>query len=976
MVAARRAKSIEPRQPPEPIATYWRGEASTRRALPCHGSARDRIRVDSLTFHLPATAVGPQPSLRSPEMSASGLDAILKVKDSGARRDRAIIEAKTERMAFTVLKVRELAGPNIWRAAPVIEARLSLQFLDRLAETARSVYVRLDSAVELVWPVGAEAMAEESSGSGVALSSLPCSHGRLAIVSRAWREGASSLSTQPQQLCDAVISIGTRFARTAQRFQAIIGRGGSFYAARLAPDFGELFVAIDSPAEELAESALEAAAGLFNAALEGGAFDRPAAFRKLLAVARQCSPSPAAAALWSEAQRRGIPCQRLGRNGLMQLGQGARSRRVLGLQTDHIGAVAASVASDKEYLRDLMSSYGFPTPRSRRATSKAEAVRFAEQFGFPVVLRPARDVPAHNGVARNLATEAQLLEAFSRLSQGSVDLLVEKQIPGDMFRLFVSGSRLVAAVQLSALSVPSRPARPQDGDAAGHASPISGHSRLRDVASLVHRDTAVAAFDASRLAGLDFAAVDIVAQDIAQPLARQQGAIVDVSSMPDLPDSVPGAVELLRPVAHSALDSIFPEGRTGRIPIVAVTGVNGKTTTTRLVAHILGACGHTVGMTCTEGVYIGGRRTEAGDCSGPQSARSVLSHPRVDAAALEAARGGILRAGLGFDRCDVAVVTNIGEGDHLGLAGIETPAQLAEVKRTLVEAVDPLGAAVLKADDPLVAAMAPYCPGAVVYFCRAADHPLLSQRRQQGGRVAFVRDGAIVLAEGETEFTLLSLDRIPLTHRGRIGFQVENALAGTAAAWALGKPCELIRLGLETFSAGIDDLPGRFNLLEFNGAAVIVDYGHNASSLAALVEALAHFPHHRRSAVYSAAGDRRDCDFIRQGEVLGEAFDKVILFEDNYRRGRAPGEIIELFRQGLASGRRVRQVLEMHGWRKAVELAMASLEPGDLLVVQADEVDDAVAFLRRRLSEDPAIREVDLEHALRPPKRHPAKAPV
>ena len=331
-----------------------------------------------------------------------------------------------------------------------------------------------------------------------------------------------------------------------------------------------------------------------------------------------------------------------------------------------------------------------------------------------------------------------------------------------------------------------------------------------------------------------------------------------------------------------------------------------------------------------------------------------------------------MRAGLGFDACDVAVVTNIGEGDHLGLAGIETPEELARVKRTVVEVVHERGAAVLGADDPLVAAMAPYCRGAVVYFSRRSDHPLLVQRRRDGGRVAFVREGAMVLAEGEAEFSLLTLDRIPMTHKGRIGFQIDNALAATAAAWALGKPCELIRLGLESFTAGITDLPGRFNLLEYNGATVIVDYGHNTSSLTAIVDALSHFPHRRRSAVYSAAGDRRDGDLVRQGEVLGAAFDKVILFEDNYRRGRAPGEIIGLFRRGLATAHRASEIHESHSWRKAVELALRDLSPGELLVVQADEVDDTVAWLNRRLTDDPNIREIDIEHAARlPGKRTP-----
>ena len=256
------------------------------------------------------------------------------------------------------------------------------------------------------------------------------------------------------------------------------------------------------------------------------------------------------------------------------------------------------------------------------------------------------------------------------------------------------------------------------------------------------------------------------------------------------------------------LDHLFPNGQTGRVPVAAVTGVNGKTTTTRLIAHILARTQCCVGMTCTEGIYIDGERTEAGDCSGPISARTILQHPHVEAAVLETARGGILRAGLGFDRCDVAVVTNIAEGDHLGIADIETVEQLARVKRTIVDVVAPDGHAILKADDPLVVEMAPHCPGAVVFFARDGQHPVLVEHRRRGGRAAFVRDRRIILAEGPQEIPLVSLERVPLTHGGHIGFQVENALAAAAAAWVLGVPCEVILAGLETFAADLEQRAG------------------------------------------------------------------------------------------------------------------------------------------------------------------------
>jgi cyanophycin synthetase len=339
-------------------------------------------------------------------------------------------------------------------------------------------------------------------------------------------------------------------------------------------------------------------------------------------------------------------------------------------------------------------------------------------------------------------------------------------------------------------------------------------------------------------------------------------------------------------------------------------------------------------------------------------------NPYVEAAVLETARGGILRSGLAFDRCDVAVVTNIGEGDHLGMNDIETLEKLARVKRVPVEAVGENGSAVLNAADPYVAEMATRCKGNVVFFSRDPDHAVILKHRAAGGRAVVVREGTIMLVEGDCEIPLLPVNRVPLTHEGRIGFQVENTLAAVGAAWSLGLTREVIRAGLESFSAGIEHVPGRFNLLEVNGAAVVVDYGHNTSSLAAMFEALENFPHQQRAVVYTVAGDRRDIDMVRQGELLGDAFDRVILYEDHYVRGRQPGEIMNLLRAGIAKGRRAKSVEEVYGAVKAIDLALATLRPGELLLLQADTVDETVAYVRQYLGTHHTARQVSLQQAI------------
>jgi cyanophycin synthetase len=502
---------------------------------------------------------------------------------------------------------------------------------------------------------------------------------------------------------------------------------------------------------------------------------------------------------------------------------------------------------------------------------------------------------------------------------------------------------------------------------------LSTGGTASDVTDLVHPAVAARAIEAARMVGLDIAGVDVVARDIGRPLEDQSGVIVEVNAAPGLRMHLEPSAGKPRPVGEAIIDTLFAAADSGRIPIVAVTGVNGKTTTVRFIAHILRSSGRRVGMTCSEGIFADSRRIQTGDCSGPQSAQAVLLNPNVDAAVLETARGGMLREGLGFDRCEVAVVTNIGEGDHLGLNEIDTLEKLARVKRIPVESLGDNGVAVLNAQDPLVAEMAGFCRGSVLFFSLNPNHPVVGAHRQKGGRAVIVRDGTILLCQRELELPLLALDRVPLTHGGRIGFQVENTLASVGAAWALGLSRDAIRAGLETFASDIQHLPGRFNLLDIRGIAVVVDYGHNPSSLAALIDALDQFPHRRRTAVYTCAGDRRDCDMIRQGELLGAAFDRVILYEDRTVRGRREGEIMGLLRSGVTGGKRASDIQEVHGVIAAVETALRTVPPGELLMIQADTIDETMAYLQHYLVTHSDGREIDLREALAIGRRCPTE---
>jgi cyanophycin synthetase len=629
-------------------------------------------------------------------------------------------------------------------------------------------------------------------------------------------------------------------------------------------------------------------------------------------------------------------------------------------------------------------------------TDADDAWAAACDIGVPVVVKP-RDGNQGRGVATNLTTREQIMAAYQAALVESKDVIVEKFAPGHDYRVLVVGGKVVAAARREPAQVLGDGVRtirelvdvvnldPRRGE--HHATVLSkikldtvslavlaeqgytvdsvppagtivlirrngnlstGGTAI-DVTERVHPQIAARAVEAAAVIGLDIAGVDVVATDISAPLEEQNGVIVEINAAPGLRMHLQPSVGISRPVGEAIVSTLFPDGEDGRIPIAAVTGTNGKTTTTRFIAHILRGNGLRVGMTCTDGIYIDSRRIDTGDCAGPKSARAVLMNPSVEAAVFETARGGILREGLAFDSCDVAVVTNIGEGDHLGLSEVHDVETLAKVKRCIVDIVPPGGNSVLNANDSHCVAMAPYSAGRVRYFALDGNHPVIVRHRNIGGQAIFVRDNTIVVADGSKEEAFLSLNRVPLTRGGKVTFHVENTLAAIAAAMALKVPADVIRARAESFTADMDKVPARFNILDIHGATVIVDYGHNADALAALIPVMDKFPHQRRTCVYSTAGDRRDCDMTRQGELLGEAFDQVILFEDHYLRGRAEGEIIRLFRSGVEKGKRVRRIDEVRGADAAVEFALRGAKPGDLILVQADTVDETVSFIRRYL---------------------------
>ncbi|MDB5868027.1 MAG: cyanophycin synthetase [Polaromonas sp.] len=592
-------------------------------------------------------------------------------------------------------------------------------------------------------------------------------------------------------------------------------------------------------------------------------------------------------------------------------------------------------------------------------------------------------------------TREQLGLAYDAAA-GHGEVMVERFLPGCDFRLLVVGSKLVAAArreppqvvgdgrhtvrelvdivnrdprrgeghatsltkirfddialgQLEAqqLTPASVPAKGQRVILRNNAN-LSTGGTATDVTDEVHPAVAARAVAAAQMVGLDICGVDVVCESMLQPLEAQNGGVVEVNAAPGLRMHLSPSYGKGRAVGVAMINELFPPGENGRIPVIAVTGTNGKTTTTRLIAHLLAAHGLRTGMTNTDGVYINGRQTDSGDCSGPKSARNVLMHPDVDAAVFEVARGGVLREGLGFDRCEVAVVTNIGSGDHLGLNYITTVEDLAVLKRVIVQNVAPTGYAVLNAADAIVTDMAQACPGKVIFFAADRHHPLMATHRAQGKRVVFVDGVTLVAAEG-SRIERIALQGIPVTRGGTIGFQVENVMAAVAAAWAVNISWETIKSGLASFACDTHNAPGRFNVMDYAGATVIADYGHNPDAMLALVAAVNAMPARRRSVVISGAGDRRDSDITGQTAILGAAFDEVILYQDAAQRGRADGEVMGLLRQGLQGASRTLRIDEVRGEFLAIDTALARLQPGDLCLILVDQVQEALDHLALRI---------------------------
>lgn len=853
-----------------------------------------------------------------------------------------------------VSRIRALRGPNLWTQHTAIEAVVTCTPQECAITDEPGFEARLRTRFPAISPL------------------QPTGHDDKITLAHVL--GVAAIDLQIQAGCPAT------FRRTAPTIET-----------------GVYQVVVGYSEEAVGRLALELAQALCLAAQHDTEFDLDHALHQLRDLDEDVRLGPSTGAIADAALARNIPYRRMTEGSMIMFGWGSHQRRIQAAEMDCTSAIAEAIAQDKQLTKKLLASAGVPVPLGREVDTVEDAWAAACDIGLPVVIKPT-DGNQGKGVTVNITSREQLDAAFAAASHFSDQILVERFLPGHDFRLLVVGDKLVAAAHRAAphvvgdgvhtirelvAQVNSDPRRgtghatsltqirfddialaclatqnltaesiPPHGQRVPlrHNANLSTGGSATDVTDDVHPAIAERAVAAAQMVGLDICGVDVVCDSIMHPLEDQGGGVVEVNAAPGLRMHLSPSFGKGRPVGEAIIASMFADHENGRIPLVAVTGTNGKTTTVRVISHLLTQNGLRVGMTNTDGVYIDGQRIDTGDCSGPKSARNVLQHPDVDAAVLETARGGMLREGLAFDRCDVAVVTNIGSGDHLGLNYITSVVDLAVLKRVIVQNIADGGVAVLNAVDPNVVAMAAHCRGSVTYFAQDRTHPVMATHLALGRRAVYVEDRHLVAAEGGVQHRI-PLAHIPITHQGTIGFQVENVMASVAAAWALGVDWGVIQRGLASFENDSNNAQGRFNLFNYRGATVIADYGHNPDAITALVQAVDNMPGKRRSVVISGAGDRRDQDIRQQTEILGNAFDEVVLYQDQCQRGRADGEVLALLREGLSNATRTRVTHEIQGEFLAIDTALAQLNEGDLCLILVDQVEESLAHIAARIAE-------------------------
>lgn len=784
----------------------------------------------------------------------------------------------------------------------------------------------------------------------------------------------------------------------ALEIQTLAGMDVGFGRTRGYGDHGVYSVVFAYMEEKVGRFAAKSAFSICEALIAGEEYDLESDIQEMREIREAERLGPSTGSIVEEAEKRGIPWIRLNKYSLCQLGYGANQKRIQATVTSETSNIAVEIACDKEDTKYLLEQAEVPVPRGeiiRRESSLEDTCRYV---GFPLVIKPINGNHGR-GITVNINNYEDAVEAFKEAQKVSRSVIVEKYITGDDYRLLVIDHKLVAAavrtpahvigdgkstVQELVDSVNSDPRRGYGHEKVLTAIDINeltltilkgkGYSvdsiipkgeklilkdtanlstggTAEDVTDIVHPDNIFMAERISKIIDLDICGIDIMTTDISKPLKDTDGAVLEVNAGPGFRMHLAPTTGLPRNVASHVIDKLFPPGADSRIPIVAITGTNGKTTTTRLLSHMAKMKGYKVGYTTSDGVYIQNRLVMKGDCTGPASAEFVLKDPTVNFAVLESARGGLLRAGLGFKKCDVGIVTNVAP-DHLGLKGIHTVEQLAKAKGVIPETVLPDGYAILNADDELVYSMRRSVECNVALFSMDEHNSHIKAMQRMDGLCAVYENGYITICRGEWKMRVIKAVNVPLTYGGRAKFMIQNVLPAALAAYVRGFTIEDIKTSLETFIPSASQTPGRLNLFNFRDFDILLDYAHNAAGMRALQQFTDNLEATVKVGIIAGIGDRRIEDNNEMGSIAAEMFDEIIIRQDKRLRGKTEEELIKMLDDGIKMKDPNKKTTIIPSEKDAIIHAVKNAKKGSLIILCSDVVPDALELVKKLKEEE------------------------
>lgn len=866
-----------------------------------------------------------------------------------------------------ILELKALRGPNYWSGywTKLIVMRLDLEdYEERPTDKLDDFEARLAEVVP-------------------SIKSHGCSYQEEGGFLRRVREGTWA---------------GHVVEHLALELQTLAGMDTGYGRTRGTTQPGVYNVVFNYTEEDAGRYAARAAVRLFQDLAEGAPLDEikntlADDVQRLREIREDVRFGPSTGAIVQEAESRGIPHIRLNEQSLVQLGYGVNQQRIQATVTGRTNMIAVDLASDKDATKKMLAQMGVPVPKGFRIADEDEIEGALDSIGFPVAVKPL-DSNHGKGITVGLQTLEEVRAAFPLAKEHSRRVIIEKSLTGQDFRALVIGHKLVAVAERTPAHITGdgthtigelielKNQDPRRGY--GHENVLTlikvdtqtetllaaaeytldtvladGEVfRLKPTANISTGGTAIDRTDEvhpynvslferiSRIIDLDVAGIDVVAPDLSTPLTENGGGIIEVNAAPGFRMHLAPSEGLARNVAEHVLNMLFPPGTPSRIPIIAVTGTNGKTTTTRLIAHIMRNSGSNVGFTTTEGIYIGNSLVQSGDNTGPVSAKLVLKDPTVQVAVLETARGGILRAGLGFDRCDIGIVMNV-TVDHLGLKDIETIEDMARVKGVVARAVARTGHAVLNADDELVVAMREDTDGRIALFSMEESNAHIIRHTDEGGVACVYENGYVTLLKGKWKVRIEKVINVPLTYGGRAAFMIQNVLAATLASYLQNVSIEDIRVGLTTFVPSVAQTPGRLNMIEMGEFTVLIDFAHNPAGLDALQRFVGKLPHRIKTGVVGGTGDRRDDDIRHLGRLAAETFTQVVIREDDDLRGREPGDSRRLVVEGVRGVKPDMPIVEIPSATEAIEYALKNAQKGELVTILADNVTRSIEIVSR-----------------------------